>query len=44
MMSAISGYFIIEDNGIGSIKINSKLRKEFAKKSVQYTCPHCGKI
>ncbi len=30
MMSAIGGYFIVEDKGIGSIKASEKERKQFA--------------
>ncbi len=44
MMHAISGHFLVEDNGIGSIKKSKEYRKETAKKSHTYHCSHCGSL
>ncbi len=44
MMEAINAHFVVEDNGIGSLKKSSSIRKEIAKKSRSYECPQCGKL
>ena len=44
MMEAVNAYFVLEDNGIGSIKENESVRREKAKKSRGYVCSHCGSL
>ncbi len=44
MMSAISGYFIIEDTGIGSVKQSKESREKLAKESINFVCAKCGAL
>ena len=44
MMEAVNAYFILEDNGIGSIKESDAIRREKAQKSRAYSCPQCGPL
>lgn len=44
MMQAIIAHFIVEDNGIGSLKKSSGERKSLAVKSRGYKCSKCGAI
>ena len=44
MMEALCAYFVIDDNGIGSIKSTDSERKLIAINSRKYTCPQCGNL
>ena len=44
MMEAANAYFIDEGDGIASIRCSSEQRKEFAEKSRNYECSHCGSV
>lgn len=44
MMEAANAYFIIDGEGIGSMKSSAEKRKELASKSRNFSCSHCGDV
>ena len=44
MVQAMIAHFIIDDSGIGSLKMDKTKRKNLAKKSRNFSCSHCGPL
>ena len=44
MMEAANAYFVVDGDGIASMRCSSEERKAFAKTSREYKCSHCGDV
>lgn len=44
MMEALCAYFIVDDSGIGSVKVGNEERKKIAQASRAFSCPQCGSL
>ena len=44
MLQAMISHFIVDDTGIGSLKMTKDKRKVIAEKSQDFHCSHCGPI
>lgn len=44
MVQAICAYMLVNEHGIGAIFDSDAVRKDYAKKSRDFTCPHCGPL